>query len=226
MAFAVNAVAQEEYPDLLNLLIDEDYEKLCYKAEKYTLDDDTKKDPMPWLYMSMGFYEISKISDFDEDYPKAFKDALKYAGKYRKKDKDGQYFDDNQDFFDLLRETAIIEAETFNDQEKYAKSKGYYKYLYSIDENDAGAWVYTGIVLQKLKAAKESQTAFETAKSIISNGCDDLTKIQMDYLRSGLIYMADIYSDEGRGSEAKEWMELAMPYFEDNKEYKVTYNNL
>ena len=126
----------------------------------------------------------------------------------------------------MLRERAIIDAETFNDQLKFAKSKGFYKYLYSIDPNDAGAWLLTGIVQEKLKARKESEVAFANAKKIMEDGCSGLTDVQMEYLRTGLIYMADVYDMEGRGSEAKDWLEMGMEFFSDNKEYKVTFNGL
>ena len=74
---ALSAVAQGDYNDLLELLVDEEYEKLLYKAEKYTLSDKTKKDALPYVYMSMAYYEISKRDEFAEKYPKAFKESLK-----------------------------------------------------------------------------------------------------------------------------------------------------
>lgn len=216
----------QDYDDLLNLLVDEDFEKLVYKAEKYTLDDDSKRDAMPYLYLSMGFYEISKISDFDEDYPKAFKDALKYASKYRKKDKNSEFYAEHSEYFDLLRKAAMLEAETFNEKEKYAKSKGYYKYLYSIDPEDAGAWIYTGVIQERLKATREAEEAYLTAKELIEGGCSSLTRIQKEYLKSGLIYYAEYYSEEGRSADAKDLMDLGLKLFGEDKEYKVVYNNL
>ena len=222
----LGGMAQEEYDDLLNLLIDEKYEKLVYKAEKYTVNDKTKRDPLPYLYMSIGFFEISKISEFDEDYPKAFKNALKYAAKYKKKDKESEHFDDHTEYFDDLRKAAIIEAETFNDMEKYAKSKAYYKNLYQLDDQDAGAYIYSGVVLERMKAGKEAEVLYELAQEVLEGGCSGLTDTQMEYLKTGLIWMADYYAENGRGSEAKDWMELGMEFFEEDKEYKVTYNNL
>ncbi|MCB0765446.1 MAG: hypothetical protein KDB84_12110, partial [Flavobacteriales bacterium] len=85
--FQLTAQAQKHvYEDLLVLFVDEKYEKCLGKAEGYTLMDDTKKDPLPFLYMSMCFMEMSKDEKYQADYPKAAKDALKFAEKYRKKD--------------------------------------------------------------------------------------------------------------------------------------------
>ena len=35
------------------------YEKVLYKAIRYTEDDDTKKEPVPYVFMSMAFFKIS-----------------------------------------------------------------------------------------------------------------------------------------------------------------------
>ena len=48
------------YDYLLVLFVDGEYEKLVKKAEKYTLNEKTKKDPIPWFYLSKGLYAISK----------------------------------------------------------------------------------------------------------------------------------------------------------------------
>ncbi|MCB0198137.1 MAG: hypothetical protein KDJ65_39710, partial [Anaerolineae bacterium] len=69
---AFTATAQKHvYEDLLVLFVDENYEKCLAKAENYTVNDDTRKDPLPYLYMSMSLYEMSKLEEFNEDYPKA-----------------------------------------------------------------------------------------------------------------------------------------------------------
>ena len=79
----------------LKAYVDEEYEKCLVKAEGYTINEETKKDPLPYLYMSMCLYEMSKIEKYTamEDYKKADRDAMKYAEKYRKKDKNKEFFD-------------------------------------------------------------------------------------------------------------------------------------
>ena len=44
------------YEDLLVMYVDEKYDKCIAKAEGYTMADDTKKDALPFLYMSMWFF--------------------------------------------------------------------------------------------------------------------------------------------------------------------------
>ena len=54
------------------------YEKVLYKAIRYTEDDETKKEPVPYVFMSMAFFKISESSDAELllKYSKALKDAL------------------------------------------------------------------------------------------------------------------------------------------------------
>ena len=80
LAYTLSGVSQKGvYEDLLVMYVDEKYEKCLGKAESYTLKESTRKDPLPYLYMSMCFFEMSKLEKFDEDYPKAFRSSLKYA---------------------------------------------------------------------------------------------------------------------------------------------------
>src|SRR5690606_10685134 len=58
---ATDALAQDkQYDDLLVRYVDEKYEDCLVRAERYTQGDKTKKDPLPFLYMSMCLYEMSK----------------------------------------------------------------------------------------------------------------------------------------------------------------------
>jgi len=226
LLFAPKLYAQGDYDNLLEMLVDEKYDKLLYRAEKYTLDDKTKKDPIPYLYLSMAFYEISKRpEDFKEDLTKgAFKNSLKYVVKYRKKDKESVYYAEYQDYFDKLRKGCISEADIYNDQEKFTKSKGYYKYLTGLDKNDPGAWLMKGYTEHKLKSRKDAGLSFGKAKTIVDEmGCDYLTKVQMGLLKSAIITCAEMWDDEGQSDLAKEWLEIGYEYFKDDKEFNVTY---
>ena len=96
--------------------MDEIYEQVLFKAIRYTEDDDQKKHPVPYLYMSKGYLGIhnSDDSDLRETYEvdklKALKNALKYAGKFVKKDKEMEYVHQEQEFLEDLRKETIIAA--------------------------------------------------------------------------------------------------------------------
>lgn len=216
-----------DYEDLLTLFVDEKYEKVLKKAEGYTLDDDSKKDPVPYLFMSMAFYEISKMEDMKETYPNAFKDALKYVSKYAGKDKQREYGRDYEDFFEEIRKATMSEAEIMTDQMKYTKAKSMYDYLTDLDPNDAGAFIMLGMTYQSMKSKKEAELAFKTAKELLSSKkCTVSNKDQIGFLKAALISYATYLSENGRKSEAIEWLDLGKDFFPEDKEYQVNYDSI
>lgn len=223
-------VYAQDYPDLLELLIDEKYPKLLLKAEKYTLDDETRKDALPYLYMSMGYHAIAEKDDdpdLQEKYggaAKAFKEAVKYAVKHRKKDKQNVFYEEYSEYFDELRERSISDAFGYVGSEKYTKAKGFYKNLTKLDVSDAGAWIFKACMEHKSKSTREALLSFEEAKRIMDEeGCDRLTVIQKEFLKQSIIYCAEMLDEEGNNSQAREWLELGLAQFEKDDEFMVTY---
>jgi hypothetical protein len=224
-AFGSFAQSDKDYKDSLTMFVSEKYEKCLYKAEGYTLGDDTKKDPLPYLFMSRCYYEMSKREEFKEKYPNAFKDAMKYASKYGSKDKEKVYLAEYEDFFADLRKAAIAEAESMMDTEKFSKAKQIYDQLLDIDANDAGAQLMLGIAFTGLKSKKEAETAIAKAKQILTDKKASQSKEQLQLLRDAITRHATSLSSSNK-TLAKEWLDLGLEYFPDDKEYKVTYDSI
>ena len=225
LPFGSSLIAQNDYHDLLELYIDEKYDRVLYKAEDYTLNEKTKKDALPYLFMSMAYFKMSKDEKWITKFPDSFKNSLKYMAKYCGKDKDRQYIGEYTDFVDELRGATIAESEVFWDQLKYTKCKSYYNYLVDMDPNDAGAWIMQGMSEKALRSKKESEVSFKTAKDIITNKkCSDMTQFQKGLLKESLMKLASSLSEEGNKNADKERLDLGTEYFEDDKEYQVHYN--
>jgi len=74
---------RKEFDKLIFLYIDEKYEKCAKLGKNYTENSDLRREPIPYLYVSMSLFEISKSDVLREKYPTAFKNSMKYAYKYR-----------------------------------------------------------------------------------------------------------------------------------------------
>lgn len=227
--FGVSIVTQaqdtREYKDLLTLFVSEKYDKVVQKATKYTEDEDTKKDAMPYLFLSMSYFEIYKKDELRDRFPDAFKLCLKYVKGYASKDKEKVYYAEYEDFFGKLRYAIIAEAELMNDQQKYTKSKSLYQYLISIDDKDAGAHIYLGMTFVALKSKKDAETAFNTAKKLLTEKTANTKSKELnDLLKNGLLTYANQLADQGSKSVAKEWLDLGLEMYKNDKEYKVTYD--
>jgi len=226
LANGLLAQTDNDYKDLLTLFVDEKYEKCLYKAEGYTLNEKTKKDALPYLFMSRCYYEMSKLDQFKEKYPNAFKDSMKYISKYGTKDKEHQYAAEYEDFFGDLRAAAISEAETHMDSQKYSKAKQIYDQLLDMDPNDAGAQLMLGLAFGALKSKKEAEMAIKKSKDILTEKKAGQSKEQLGLLKEALTRHATALNDAGSKEVAKEWLDLGMEYFKDDREYKVTYDTI
>ncbi len=100
------------------------YETCLFKADNLTYKEDTRRDPEPYLYMAMCFYELSKSNDpvLKEDYKTGVKQSLKYTAKFIKKDKDGEMFDDNIDFVNMMRDLQLTVVKDYFNSGVYKKA--------------------------------------------------------------------------------------------------------
>lgn len=219
-----------EYDDLLILYVDGDYEKLIKKAEKYTEDSETRRDPRPYLYLSRAYFEMSRNDEYSEDYPKAFRDALKYASKYSRKDDEREYFDANRDFIDELRAEAMREADLFmsdNDVRGMSQAARIYKYLVDIDPTDAGSAMMYSAVLYKINRRGEADLLMrETGPKLDNLDFEDMSDDQKEMLKFGTIHYSNYLKDEGMLDSARVTMDLVEPYFKDDNEFRLTYEEI
>lgn len=229
-SFQISATAQpdDEYNDLLFYLVDGKYDKLIYKSMDYIEDDETRRDPLPYLYTSMGYYEMSLLDEYDEEYPRAFKDAVKYCVKYRKKDASGFYVADNAEYIDNLKILTFEVADNYYQIGKISKAKSYFKYLVGMDPNDWGAWLLKGVSEARLNMTADSKNSIETAvKGIESTeSIDDYWEGQVLLLKEGIIYYSEYLIENGKTNEAKELMALGYTFLKDDNEFKIAYDDI
>ncbi len=70
--------------EIVFLYVDGKYDKLVYKAQSVMQSDKHKNHPLPYIYASMSYYEMSKqpgkfsVGEKDSEFPQPLKDAQKY----------------------------------------------------------------------------------------------------------------------------------------------------
>ena len=230
VAFPAQA-QQKQYDDLLVKYVDEKYEECVTKAERYTENDNTKKDALPYLYMSMCLYEMSKIPKYQamEDYKKADRDALKYAEKYRKKDKDKEFFGNYEDFWAELN--TMAQESGLNEYESgvkgMSKARRFFDSMTSYYPENPGPWLMlalceynTNLVKDGDESIKKYQAALDAAGSISS-----LPEDQKKLMKSALIHYAEYLDGKGDKSGARAAMEQGKDAFMDDPEFKGAYGS-
>ncbi len=229
IALMLPATAQKHvYEDLLVLYVDEKYDKCLMKAENYTENDATRKDPLPYLYMSMALFEMSKREEYQEDYPKAARDALKYAEKYRKKDKDNEFFRNYEDYWAELNTMAMEEAEFYFQDAKWSKARQTYDYMIGYYPENAGAWGMLAVSQFKYnqsREAEESLVKFEEAYAALGD-LERLPQDQKKLLKMALINLSIHQAENGMRSKAIATIEKGKDLFMDDPEFKLQYEEL
>jgi hypothetical protein len=167
-----------EVEDELKILIaDEEYDKCASKAEKY-MDKKYKNDPVVYIYASIACLRISQNYELREEYPKAFKDALKYAAKYRRKDDEGSIYNQYISHFEEMKkiiaeevENYLLEDEKTKMYKAYKKSSRMVEKITDMDPNDRGALLLLAVLEIGAKNYSEG-------KSIIKDVLPEIKKIK------------------------------------------------
>ncbi len=147
----------KEFDKLVFLYIDEKYEKCANLGLKYTEDDDLRRDPIPYLYVAMSYFEISKDQALSEKHPDAMKYAQKYAYKYRKKDKNNTYVNKYSGFLTALKDSSNRKAQYYYRQEQYRKAASQYKYIVRFAPEDPVMQLWQGICEIKARNVGEGE---------------------------------------------------------------------
>ncbi len=229
--FVTQLCAQDHvYDDLLILYVDEDYEKCLDKSERYTDKDKTRRDPLPYLYLSMCNFEMSKMEKYvtDPDFKRVASNALKNAEKFRKKDKEMEFFANYEDYWSELNTVAMETGFNYMELDELSKAKRQFDRMAGYYPENAGAWLMLALSQYRAKLVRdgdESMEAFQKAYDAITD-LDRLPKDQQRLLREGIIRYAEFKKEAGGIEEARRIMELGKDQFTENLEFKGLYDVL
>jgi hypothetical protein len=181
--------------------------------------------------MSMCLYEMSKIPKYQEmeDYKKADRDALKWAEKYRKKDKDKEFFDNYADYWSELN--TMAQESGLNDYESGAKgmSKARHQFdaMTGYYPENPGAWLMLALTQYNTNLAKDGDESVKKYKEAVDAAGDisTLPEDQKKLLKSALIHYAEYLDGKGDKSGASAAMESGKDTFMDDPEFKVAYDS-
>lgn len=229
IGFAVQSKAQPPmYDDLLIYYADGDYEKLVKKAEKYTLDSDTKNDPLPYLYCSKANFEMSKDQKYLEDYPKAFNDAVKFAGKAIKKDKDGSVYNEHTNYFTDLKTAVVEDIKNMVDAEDYNRLRGTIMKLQRVDPSDVGSHFLLTAAQYQIKDKGSAKITLKTAQAKLDEiqSVEDWREIDFEMLRIGIVEYSRYLVKMRQYDKAKELLNKVKQWLENDEVFMEYYDEI
>lgn len=227
LGHAFSAQAQEDpYKDILFMIIDGEYEKAVKQAERITGKDKTRREPVPYIYASMAYFEMSKKEEFQDDYPRAFRDAIKAAYKARRYDRENEYFPAHTNYINELKAEIMREAIFLFQSEQWRKSTTYAKYVTRIDPEDVSALLLTGIAEVNARNVHQSKTTFENAGEALKEFTDsDITFESKNAYLFVVLEYAKLMAKDGTKSDAQPFLDAIAGVYEDDAEFQNIYES-
>lgn len=124
------------------------FELCLYKAGDLTYKSSYKKNPEPYLYIALCYYELSISEDeyLREEFKKGFRNSLKITAKFVKMDKEGVMYDDNIEFIQLLKDKQFAIIKDYFDKGDYKKAASSSKYYGRLNrEKDYSIIYFQGV---------------------------------------------------------------------------------
>lgn len=225
--FSVNAQSPN-FDDLKILYADGNYEKLVKVAENYTLKDDYKKDPLPFVWLAKGLYKISLSGTDDEKYKSAYKDAIGALGKAMKNDKEGTALADHQEFIDKFQGSLVEMINNDLSAKDYSKASGWVIKYYKITKNPVGAKFLDGASKYRKADKGGANTLWKEADAMLK----DITSIEgwsqadKDILKIGVLQTAECYISSKQHQKAKDALNKIAQWYENDADFKARYDEL
>jgi hypothetical protein len=208
--------------ELKVLIADEKYTKCADKAFKY-MEKKHKDDPVVYIYASMACLKISQNTELREEFPKAFKDALKYAAKYRKKDENGSVYYQYISHFEEMKKIIAEEVENYLLEDEKAKlfksyknSAGLVDKISAMDPNDRGVLLLLGALEIGAQNASEGKT-------IIKDVLPELKKIKATKVEMPVIKEEPEGEEDDKKKKSKEKERAPLKSFEEMTEMEQVY---
>lgn len=217
---------EEKMKEILFMVVDGDYEKAIKKSEKFTENKDTRREPLPYLYSAMAYYEMSKSEEFQEDYPRAFRDAIKNAYKFRRYDESNTYAPQHQSFLSDLKRDVMREAMFYYSEGDYRRSSTYSKYLTRIDPYDVTGFIMKGLGEAKSRNEYQAVKTFEEAGAMLDNLSTDLTLDEKESLKTALQEYVTYAKEEGKTDLAEKYLDAVQPIFDNSEDIEQMRNSL
>jgi tetratricopeptide (TPR) repeat protein len=225
---AIVAHAQApEYDDLKILYADGNYEKLVKVAENYSMKEDLKKDPLPFVWLAKGLYKISLSGTDDEKFKNAYKDAIAALSKAIKNDKDQTLLGDEEEF---ISEFQLSLAELVNNDltaKDYNKASGWVIKYYKITRNPLCVSYIDGATKFRKADKSGANTIWKDADvKLATISVDSWSEADISIFKTGILQTAECYIASKQVDKAKTLLNKATSLFEDDEDFKAQCDEL
>lgn len=228
MGFSYLNAQPPTYDDLLILFADQNYEKLIKECIKYSEKDESKNDPLVYLYLSKGYFKISSVADRDEEYKNAYKETFGAIGKFIKKDKSGTMYQEHIEFFTDVKKSLLEAIINEMEAKDYRKASGWVSKVYKMVPTDIGAKYLEGACKYRLADKSGANALWKEADKLVAavTTTENMTKEDKELLKLGVFETAQCYIDMRQPDKAKTLLGKVAQWFENDPSFKKRYDEV
>jgi len=207
------------------------YEICLFKAEDLCNDPAAGRESEPYLYAAMCYIKLYESSDPEvaADYKDGMRQAVKYTTKFVRKDTDGEIYNQNTDFIDIIKKHLQKEIKEFLSSENYLKASNSARNYEKLGHTTDYLFLYYSGML-KCMANNSVQGEHDMAEARtqladqIINGTVKVDPIVKNLIVDGFLKYSQQLIAEKRKSDAEAVITLGNKLFPGNGYITVQYN--
>ena len=220
-----------KYDDLKVLYADANYEKLAKVASGYTEKDKTKKDILPYIWLSKGLYKISLSGTPDEKFKNAYKDAIKYLKKglkYDLKYNEGATFEEHREFLDLFQASLVEVIDNEVSAGNYRKAYGWVIKYSQITTNVVGAKYMMGACKFQDQDKPSARTLWQEGSTLLEEvqSIEGWSQADKDMLKLGVLHSAAAMKKGRQEDKARALVNKVAQWFENDDSWQERYDEI
>lgn len=228
---SVAQVKNSDFQKLFDLYTMEKYEHCAYKAEKYINKEKYRRDPEPYLYLAMCYYQAHVHPEkFDSELDDPLKDALKYAYKFRKKDKTGELYEANRTLLDKIREEGLDQAKFYYNDGSYRKAASEFNRILKVMPDDVNILFIAGV--SEIMSRNETQgerhvtQALDSLRIYEANGTFEKDDVTHEVLIKAFVSYTDFLMEKEELDKAAEIIAFGRKLVPEDLKLKSQYKKV
>ncbi|HIP31285.1 MAG TPA: hypothetical protein EYG86_00840 [Crocinitomicaceae bacterium] len=219
------------YDDLKILYADANYEKLAKVASGYTEKDKTKKDILPYIWLSKGLYKISLSGTDNEKFKNAYKDAIKYLSKgikYDLKYNEGSTIAEHKEFIDEFQLSLFEVIDNEVSDENFRRAYGWCIKYQKITTNKIGVKYMMGACKYSDQDKPTARTLWQEADKMLKEltTTDGWSEADLKMFKLGLLSSAEALKKTRQGDKARALLNKTAQWFEEDADWKERYDEI
>lgn len=217
---------------LAELFVLDRFEDCLFKSLMMVEKDKYRRDPEIYFYISMCYMKIFYVDpeELDDEYKDPIKDAMKWAAKAVKKDKEGIFTSENQDYLDDLKAEGIKQGHGFIEEAQFRKAAYVYKYIFKFSPEDYNILFMKGVceILSRNtgEAERSLNEAIPNIRANYQNPDYRGDRISEPELKDGILMYCDYLNNAAQVDSAKATISFGMEFFGTDSDISGMYDKL